>query len=293
MIRFGSVFVLATLVLMTPMFASYSEASNDSEPFSISLTDDSGSELDGPLFDGVVFYFHTHTYANNVVEYRLMAMVTIPIVPSNVLITSGGGQFEVDVQIEGLSSFLADTGIIVTLESSDYEYTACLKNSPTDPYHSKFMDESGVALFDPNKSYKLSITTGDGYTSVDPPTEMQNIRITFNAVLATGHHLVVFESEGSIVESYVVHDNHKIDHLPSVSRSGYTLQGWFTADGRQITEGYIVTPEEGDVYAYAKWEPNPDSGFPIIIVIGGIGGALATAAILFILLKKKKGGEAQ
>ena len=254
-------------------------------PYDIYLTDDNGNELTDPLFNNVVFYFDTYTHPDSTVEYRLIAMVTIQTVPANVYIQSNGGQFEIDVDIEGLTSFLADTGIIITLQSGDDKYDAKLNS--TNSYHSKFKDGIGSALFDPNTYYKLSITTDDAFSSDIPPQSIQNIEITFHAVTAQGYHLVAFESQGELIESYVAPDNYVIDELPSISRSGYSLEGWYTDQGVKVEEGYQISPEEGDIYAKARWEES--NSFNIIPIIIGSGiGLTAVAGIILFAVKRKK-----
>ena len=274
------------LLIAVSLLSPISYAQNDADrPYDIYLTDDSGNELTDPLFNNVVFYFDTYTHPDSTIEYRLIAMVTIQTVPANVYIQSNGGQFEIDVDIEGLTSFLADTGIIITLQSGDDTYNARLNSSNS--YHSKFKDGIGSALFDPNTNYELSITTDDAFSSDVPPQSIQNIEITFHAVLAQGHHLVAFESQGELINSYIAPDNYVIDQLPSVSRSGYTLEGWYTDQGVKIEEGYQISPEEGDVYAKARWEEDNSTNI-IPIVIGSGIGILAVAGIVLFALKRKK-----
>ena len=283
--------MITTVMLIVSLFPLIdSSEGSDSDPFEILLLDDSEKKLNDPLFNNVTFYFDT-TNNDGSIEYRLKAMYTVDTVPVKFIVRSNGGSFDVHITMDGLTSFLADTGVRITLTSDTDEFTADLTSSNN--YSSIFSSETAPA-FKPNVKYELSITTLDAYNTEVSPTSIDDIKVTFKANISSGYHQIMFVSENDIIEQYIAPDNYIIDKTPSVSRIGFDFKGWFTVDGREITDGYVVSPEEGDIVAYAKWESNGEEGFPVAIpIIGGIISALAIAGIIIFVLKKKKNGAAE
>ena len=279
--------VVVCLSLMIPLTEDvYAEQLADS--FSLNLTDNNGNDLTDPLFGGdVTVYFDTHNNQHGTV-YKLKAMVSIRVIPANIVIKATGGQFKLGVSASGMDSFLAETGMRITITSDDSTYTADLKG--VNNYSDQFKNSENSVKLDPNVNYTVDICLIDGYESTVPPESVSNIKITFQATAADGFHQVVFISQDETVESYVAMDNQVIEKTPSVSRSGHTLKGWFTPDGREITDGYVISPDEGDIIAYAEWEKN-DSNNTIIYLAAGGGVGLLAAGLLLFLLKRRNSGE--
>jgi len=265
----------------------YAEQLADS--FSLNLTDNEGNDLTDPLFGGdVTVYFDTHNNQYGTV-YKLKAMISIRVIPANIIIKATGGQFKLGVTASGMDSFLAETGMRISITGDDGTYTADLKS--VNNYSDQFKNAESSVKLNPNVNYAVTINLIDGYESTVPPESVSNIKITFQATAADGSHQVVFISQDETVESYVAMDNQVIEKTPSVSRSGYTFKGWFTPDGREITDGYVISPNEGDIIAYAEWEKN-DSGSNIVpIAIGGGSAAPVGLFLLLFLLKRKHENE--
>ncbi|MBQ3735528.1 MAG: hypothetical protein II855_01205 [Candidatus Methanomethylophilaceae archaeon] len=261
-----------------------------SEGFTLKLTDSDGNDLSDPLFGGkVVIYFDTIDTPNGTI-YRLKAMLSIKTIPANLLISAPAGTFKMAASATGFESFLEETGMRITVTDGDKDYSADLLKDNN--YSSDFMDGTITGAFDPNVNYSVSVNLMDGYESAVPPEVVNNIALTFQATVAGGIHQVAFISEGETVKSYLAFDGDVISDLPSVSRSGYSLQGWFTPDGREITEGYVISPDEGDIVAIASWEEK-SSNTAIYVAIGGGSGLLIAALLLLLLLKRRNEGEAQ
>lgn len=212
-------------------------------------------------------------------------MVTLDLVPANVVIKSDSGRYNVSVRFDGLEQWLQDAVMDVTLTSGEKVFHALI-NSRDNHY---FLDGEALASFEPGKQYGLAITTTQGIISDIAPEDIHDIRITFNANLESGYHQVVFISEGEIIDTYVLPDNATISEIPSVSRSGYSFQGWFTPDGKEVTEGYVISPDEGDIIATAKWEADGSGGPNIIpITIGGVSLLLLATGFIIFFIKRRK-----
>ena len=285
--KISSICIVAlVLVALVPMFSSCSNAEQIEEVFSITLTDSEGNDLSDPLFGGdVVIYFDTYHTPDGTV-YKLKAMLSVKTVPANVLITASGGLFKLAVSAKGLGSFLEETGMRVTITDGENTYNADMRKSNN--YSADFRNGANIASLDPNVNYAVSISLIDGYESTVPPESLTDIRITFQAIAADGFHQVMFISQDETVESYMAFDDYVIEEVPSVSRSGYTFKGWFTPEGKEITDGYVISPTEGDVIAYAEWEKNESSNIALYIGIGG-GSAALLGLVALVLLKKRNG----
>ena len=261
-----------------------------SEGFSLKLTDADGNDLSDPLFGGEVTIFFDTIGTSSGTIYKLKAMLKIKTVPANLLIVAPAGTFKLSASVTGIESFLEDTGMRITITTGEKDYNADLLKE--NRYSSDFKDGTITGAFDPNINYAISVNLIDGYESTLPPEAINNIKITFQATVAGGLHQVAFISEDEVVESYVAFDGDVISDLPSISRKGYSLQGWFTPDGREITEGYVISPDEGDIVAIASWEEK-SSNTAIYVAIGGGSVLLIAALLLLVLLKRRNEGEAQ
>ena len=283
--------IIAVIATATPLISStieYSSAEQISDSFSIKLTDVNGNDLSDPLFGGeVTVYFDTYDTTNGII-YKLKAMLSIKTIPANLVINASGGLFKLAVSAQGMGSFLTETGMRITITNDDKTYSADLRS--TNSYSDEFRHDGNLAALDPNTNYSVSVSLIDGYESPVPPESVSNIKITFQAIASDGFHQVMFISQDETVESYMAFDNYVIEKVPEVSRSGYSFQGWFTPDGRQITDGYVISPNEGDIIAYAEWEKDESNNTLIYVGIGG-GSALLAGALLLLLLKKKRDSE--
>ena len=284
--------ILVAALALFAIMAPISDVSNGSyveDSFSLTLTDKDGNDLKDPIFGDVTIFFDTYNAPNGTI-YKLKAMLSIRTIPTNLVINASGGLFKLAVSAQGMDSFLTDTGMRITITNDDKTYNADLRSSNN--YSDEFRHDSNVAALDPNVIYSVSVSLIDGYESPVSPESVSNIKITFQAIASDGFHQVMFISQDETVESYMAFDNYVIEKVPEVSRSGYSFQGWFTPDGRQITDGYVISPNEGDIIAYAEWEKDESNNTLLYVGIGG-GSALLAGALLLLLLKKKRDSEPQ
>ena len=293
MLNKKTVFVIVT-VLAVGIVTSMDTVSADN--FELKLTDAGNNDLSDPIFGGnVILYFDSYSDSHGVI-YKMKAMQTLELVPSQLLIISEEGLFEVYVDIDGLTDYLASSGLRITLKSDDDTFHADLRSS--NGFASAFKDSSGnVAIFNPNMGYMLGATTIDDVDTPIAPSSITNITITFRANVTSGYHQVVFISEittneREIVESYTVPDNYVINEVPIVTRSGYTFKGWYTIDNREVVPGFIVTSDDTDIFVYAEWEALPidnqvdDSGFLWYIIVPIIGSMVAV--IIGVAIYRKR-----
>ena len=276
---------LLTMSVMLPV-SDDSRGASFEDSFSLKLMDSEGRDLSDPLFGNVTIFFDTIDTEHGTI-YKLKAMLSIRTIPANLLITSSGGLFRLAVTASGLGSFIDSTGMRITITDSSNVFTADLKSESG--YSAEFKNGANTAALDPNVNYSVSISLIDGYDSLVPPESISSIKITFQAIASEGFHQVMFISQDETIESYMAFDNYVIEEVPSVSRSGYAFKGWYTADGKEITDGYIISKDDGDIIAFANWEKEEGSG--IMLYIAGGGGAAGLAALLLFALKKKKESE--
>lgn len=259
------------------------------DQFSLLLTDENGNDLSDPIFGKVIVYFDSFDSQYGTI-YKLKAMISIQKIPGYVTIKSDiDGLFKLSTSAVNMDSFLTETGMRITITSDDDIYHADLRSSNN--YSADYKaDTDTIASLEPNVKYHVSVSLLDEYESSVAPENVENITITFQATIADGFHQVAFISEGSTIESYMAPDGYVIEHVPEISRSGYSFKGWFTPDRKEVTDGYTISSNEGDIFAYAEWEPNSED-FPIAIaIVGGIITALVVASIIILALKKKKNG---
>ena len=266
---------------------SESDAEQISDSFSIKLTDSEGNDLSDPLFGDVTIFFDTYTTEYGTI-YKLKAMLSIKTVPANILITSTGGLFKLAVAATGVEgSLVEETGLRFTLTNGEDTFNADLKKSNN--YSTDFRNGANIATLNPNVNYGVSASLIEGYDSTVEPGDMKNAKITFQAIVADGMHQVMFISEENTIESYMAFDNYVIEKVPTVSRGGYTFKGWFTPDGREIADGYVISKNEGDILAFAQWEKNDDS----MMLYLGIGGSSIAALLLLLLFLKRRKDDAE
>ena len=283
-----SALVITAVLIVTPLFTCDSHAEEISDSFSLKLTDSDGNDLSDPLFGGdVTFFFDTYDI-KHVTIYKLNAMISIRTVPANLIIHASGGLFRLAVSAKGMDSFIGQTGMRITITNEDNTFNADLTGE--NKYSTEFKNGENIAALDPNTNYAVSICLIDGYESTVPPESVTDVKITFQAIASDGFHQVMFISQDDVVESYMAFDNYVIEEVPSISRSGYSFKGWYTLDGKEINNGYVISPNDGDIIAYAEWEKNENSILPIALGIGG-GSALLLGLVVLVALKRKHGGE--
>ena len=275
------IFSLMLFLPLIPLAMDGSDGSDTNEPFSLKLTDSEGNDLSDPLFGDVTIFFDTIN-THNLTIFKLKAMLAIKTIPAYLKVTSTGGLFKMTVSAEGAGSFLDDTGMRITITDSTNTFTADLTKNGG--YLAEFKNGANVAALDPNVNYSVSANLINEYNSQVTPESVNNIKFTFQAIASEGFHQVIFMSQDDVVESYVAFDNYVINEVPSVSRSGYTFKGWFTPDGKEVTAGQVITSDDGDIIAIAKWEENENN----IIVYIGVGGGVSAAAVLLLLLLKRR-----
>ena len=284
--------IVAGIILMCILLPCYysADASCDQieDSFSLKLTDSNGNDLSDPLFGGdVVVFFDTYDTGYGTI-FKLKAMLSIRTIPANLVINASGGLFKLAVSASGMGSFLDETGMRITINNGEDTYNADLRKNNN--FSAEFRNGGNIAALDPNVNYSVSVCLIDSYESTVPPESVKDIKITFQAIASDGFHQVMFISQDEAVESYMAFDNYVIEEVPSVSRSGYSFKGWYTLDGKEITNGYVISPNDGDIIAYAEWEKNENSILPIALGIGG-GSALLLGLVVLVALKRKHGGE--
>jgi len=283
--RWISVCIVAIVFMsIAPLSSSTSEAAAVGDTFSISLTDSEGNDLSDPLFGDVKISFNTFDSKYGTV-YKINAMLEVGSVPANVLITAPAGLFTLSVKAEGLGSFVAKTGMRLTVSSGEDSFTADITKDNN--FSTDFRNGGNIAALEPNIPYSLSVHLLDAYESNVPPSGVSNIRITFQAMASEGYHQVIFVDGDNVIESFLAFDGYVIEKVPIPHRAGYTFKEWVSAgDGKVISDGYVISPSDGDIYAVAVWEKN-DNGNIIILAIGG-GSVAACALLLLFLLKRRR-----
>ena len=104
---------------------------------------------------------------------------------------------------------------------------------------------------------------------------------------------VTFDANGGScsTESMETEADGKLSSLPTATRDGYTLDGWYTqADGgEKITTSYVFSQ---DTTVYAHWTASPaltsssGGGSPVIAIVGAIIAIIAVAGTAVFLKKR-------
>lgn len=107
---------------------------------------------------------------------------------------------------------------------------------------------------------------------------------TFSIASSTvNSHTVSFDAQGgSSVDPIIAADGGKISPPPTSTRSGYTLDGWFTfaSGGEKLTRDTVIT---ADITYYAQWTKNSSGGGGG----GGGGGTPTTVAVTGVTVSPK------
>ena len=100
---------------------------------------------------------------------------------------------------------------------------------------------------------------------------------------------ITFDGNGGTPEKQVLPTDAdlKVPELPSVSRSGFSFDGWFTLPegGEQITTGTVFT---GNDTVYAHWTELPYDYTWILIITAA---SLTAAAVFAGIMAMRKGEE--
>lgn len=277
------------LLILAPAGYSSADDSIVHNSFELKLFNDSNDDLTDPLFSNVTYYYDTYTNAQGTI-YKMKARFTLNIVPSKLMITSNDGEYSISVKVDGLTSWAGDAGLKIGLNSDDTELNAYLTNN--NGFSMTFKDNNNMnARVQPNICYTLSASTiyEDVETTVEPET-IENISITFEATLSDGLHQIIYISQGQTIETYKVTDGYVIESVPQPDeRTDYLFGGWFTENGREVSPGFTVTSEDGDIISYAKWDYiGVEPSIPIIPIIGIIVGAIIAAIVIAIVIYKRK-----
>lgn len=275
-----AIILCLSLLLVVPS----SSALNSEDYFKIRLVDDEGNDSPNVLAES--YTIDTITTVSGTV-FILKAHKTISASSVNLLIESNDGKFNSYVSVENLSSYLAESGVRVELSYGSQTYHADLKQNNS--YKAYFENDAhSVATLDPGIKYHLTIRPLTDISSSIVPETISNVKFTFSAHMETGYHQVAFYSEGVLVQAYKLADGQTINVLPDPpARDGYEFLGWYLPNGQKLTAGYVITADDGDIIATAKWS-SQDSQTPIsfdwwiYLVIAGVAGG-----IFFIILKRR------
>ncbi len=252
----------AAFILQSIPFVS---ASQDDPMFYIDLVDDDGNVITGKLTDGSPLSFDTDSDHNGT-RYRLKSSVVIDTIPVNLRITAQSGKYNINVAAADMSSFLSESGLRISIGGG---HIAELDRH--NGYRSDVMAAGRAAVFEPNTMYPISISTLHGVDTMIEPDTAGGVTFTFAATVSDGYHHVMFISRDKVVDVRILRDGDIID-LPSVRGSIIReVGGWYTSDGREITNGHVLTEEDGDIIATAEWIISKST---IAVIIIGTGCAL-------------------
>lgn len=233
----------AALILQSIPFVS---ASQDDGTFHIDLVDDDGNVITGKLTDGSPLSFDTDSDHNGT-RYRLRSSAVIDTVPVNLMITAQSGRYNINVTATGMSSFILDSGLRISLGGGHAELDS------SNDYRSGVMTAGRDTVFEPNTMYPITMSTVHGVETTIEPDTAESVTFTFSATVSEGYHHITFISDDVVVGTRILKDGDSID-LPSVKgKIIREVGGWYTSDGTEITDGHILTEEDGDIIAIAEW----------------------------------------
>lgn len=282
--------VVVTFTILAAVCSPLSSSmSVDDLQFTVYLCNGDNEQINTITDEDTIITFDTETDATGT-KYYMSSATVIKIAPASLYIESDSGTYNSFVTITGLKSYLAESGIRMTITNGDQHYSADLTKD--NQFTSYFNNSDAYAVLDCNKPYSISMTTLGAIETTVPPEDITDISFTFTVHMAKGNHQVMFISQDEVVDAYKVMDGYKIDKLPSVSRTGYELKGWFLPDGREVTEEFVVTEDDADIIATAEWEKK--DGLPIaIIIVISITAVSAIAGTTFFVIRKRRGDPAE
>jgi len=258
--RTAAVVIGLSLLLL---FSSFTLITTDSsaDSLSIDLLYDDGSEIpeDEPIIKKTLVFI-TYTDESGT-RYLLEAGTELTTVNCYLRITSEAGTFKVTSLIPDLEEGtpLRESGLLIRLTDEEVTFESRLNEG--DGFTGEFKDGNAPAILQPGVLYKVDIFTetqieGD---SIAVPTPDFTIRFEANLVDA---HKVVFMDGETEFTTKVVADGGTIPELPvPPERSGYIFDGWFDAQGKQLTTSTQINE---DLTVFSRWseEPGPDPPGP-------------------------------
>ena len=110
--------------------------------------------------------------------------------------------------------------------------------------------------------YELAAVVGNYYYADGClQTEWKTIKFWASdfqvAQSATGNCRITYDANGgsTSLNAMDVTVGEALTQLPEATREGYVFEGWYTADGQKVTEGYEA---DGDTTLYARWTSATD-----------------------------------
>ena len=279
--------VCLTLVFLLPvilMSAGTSYAEPDISYFDVKIVNNDGEDSPNIL---------SHRYVVDTISdamgttFILRAQISLQASPANLLIVSDEGSFNCYVHVSGLSSYLRESGMRIQLDDGEDHYYSDLREDNEFTSYVRAGDESRMVL-KPNVMYPISIMTLDDVEHEATPETVENVTVEFTAQLKDGFHQVAFFSEGELVEAYKLADGQAIRPLPVIERDGYSFEGWYLKNGEPIQEGYVVTEEDGDIIAYARWSEIVSNSRSFNWIIPLIITAIILSLLIIILTYRRR-----
>ena len=266
------------------MSAGTSYAEPDISYFDVKIVNNDGEDSPNIL---------SHRYVVDTISdamgttFILRAQISLQASPANLLIVSDEGSFNCYVHVSGLSSYLRESGMRIQLDDGEDHYYSDLREDNEFTSYVRAGDESRMVL-KPNVMYPISIMTLDDVEHEATPETVENVTVEFTAQLKDGFHQVAFFSEGELVEAYKLADGQAIRPLPVIERDGYSFEGWYLKNGEPIQEGYVVTEEDGDIIAYARWSEIVSNSRSFNWIIPLIITAIILSLLIIILTYRRR-----
>lgn len=250
---------LSFLLLLSSFTLLPDESSADS--ITVDLLYDDGSKIpeDEPIIKKTLI-FTTYTDETGT-KYYLEAGTELTTLECYLRINSEDGTFNLTSLIpdQAISGSLKDSGLVITFTHEDQVYES--KLNELNGFEGDAMNGAVKAILLPDLLYKVEIFTEKeiyGAASVEKTPEFT---IGFGADLVDAHAVVFMDNE-TVFKTIVVADGGTIPELPvPPERSGYIFDGWFDAQGNQLTTS---TQIHDDLTVYSRWseEPGPDPPGP-------------------------------
>lgn len=281
-----AVCIMSVMCIVCTLIDESKADSPDISYFDVKIVDNEGHDSPNILSHRYVVDTITD---NTGTTYILRAQISLQASPANVFIESDEGTFNCYVRVTGLSSSLKESGIRIQLTDGENEYKADLKQQNEFVSYLEGEGDSKMTL-QPNTMYPMYIMTLEEASQQIPPEDVEDVVIEITAHLKDGMHQVAFFSEGEMVDAYKLADGQSIRPLPTVERDGYTFDGWFMQNGTPVEEGYVVTEQDGDIIAYARWTPVPGSSsysmnWIILVIIAAI---IIGLFIMFLYYRRRR-----
>ncbi len=236
------------LVVLSPEASAADEPSDvDAKgTVTVELVDSDGNPITVPLFDHSHIGFSTVTHEDGTVEFMIQMNTVLDSTPAFLLIHSDGGEFGLEVKMDGLSGTWMDNyGIRVLLD----DYTADLTG--TNGYSAVFMDGSEEAVFKSNVMYKVSLQVLNGKDAPIIPVLIENIGVTFTWTTSSETHVVVIVVDEDATV-FPVHGSFVVPEAPQ--KEGYSFVTWVDQNGKSHAPGEVI-PMTEDLVLVSQWTP--------------------------------------